>query len=161
MVWAKGKPFPHGEVAYSTLSYEEQLAYKRRKNRESYARKVGGVKRNMNHTKESRAEWRRQKSNSRCTRAKQARFNDEFTKFVNKEAHDLRIRRNTLTGIEWHVDHIVPLKGKEVCGLHCWTNLRVIPKLLNLRKGNKNSLHEERQERLLQRTCLGTQKETE
>lgn len=45
-----------------------------------------------------------------------------------------------ITGIEWHVDHIIPLKGREICGLHLWTNLRLIPKLENLRKGNKSCL---------------------
>lgn len=95
----------------------------------------------MQHTPESRAAWHRQKANSRCTRAKQARFKDELTNFVTKEAHDLRIHRNKLTGIEWHVDHIIPLKGKNICGLHLWTNLAVIPKVENLRKGNKNSVH--------------------
>lgn len=130
-------------------SYQkDHLEYFREYNKKDYAKKVGGVKRNMNHTPESRAEWKRQKANSRCSRAKQARFKDDFTKFITKEAHDLRVRRNNLTGIEWHVDHVVPLKGKDVCGLHLWTNLQVIPKLLNLRKGNKNSVHEEWQEKL-------------
>ena len=115
--------------------------YWRELNRRAYAKKVGGVKRNMNHTPETRAQWARDKSNRRCTRAKQARFEDELTQLVTIEAHDLRKKRNKSTGIEWHVDHIIPLRGKDVCGLHIWNNLQVIPKILNLRKGAKNSLH--------------------
>lgn len=40
------------------------------------------------------------------------------------------------TGIPHEVDHIIPLRGKYVCGLHVETNLRVVPWFVNRRKHN-------------------------
>ena len=62
----------------------------------------------------------------------------EFDEFVQKEANDLCTVREKATGIKWHVDHIIPLNHKEVCGLHNGYNFQVVPGLWNIRKGNRN-----------------------
>ena len=40
-------------------------------------------------------------------------------------------------GEPYHVDHIIPLQGKKVSGLHTFANLRVIPGSDNVKKSNK------------------------
>lgn len=53
------------------------------------------------------------------------------------EHYHLAKLRSKLTGIPWHVDHVVPLRSPLVCGLHVEANLAVVPAAVNLVKGAK------------------------
>jgi hypothetical protein len=61
----------------------------------------------------------------------------EFDAFVMKEAHHLAKIREEITRFKWDVDHIIPMCGKKVSGLHVYNNIQVIPKSINVRKHNK------------------------
>lgn len=52
-------------------------------------------------------------------------------KAIYAEARALTLR----TGIQHHVDHVIPLLGATVCGLHVHNNLRIITAEENMRKG--------------------------
>jgi hypothetical protein len=62
---------------------------------------------------------------------------DDFWMF--DEIYDLARIRSKMTGVPHHVDHVIPLRGRNVCGLHVPLNLQVIPAEDNLRKLNRFS----------------------
>jgi hypothetical protein len=57
-------------------------------------------------------------------------------KWMIREAYSLAALRTKLFGFPWEVDHIIPLRGEYVSGLHVPLNLQVIPKETNRKKGS-------------------------
>ncbi len=57
----------------------------------------------------------------------------DLMKMEYEKAHYL----TEVTGVKWEVDHIIPLQGQNISGLHVPWNLRVITKEENVRKNNK------------------------
>jgi hypothetical protein len=71
---------------------------------------------------------------TRAKRAKPIWYNAAKIIELRKEA-----RRLTLsTGVQHEVDHIVPLQGELVTGLHWHGNMQILTKLDNIRKSNKH-----------------------
>lgn len=58
---------------------------------------------------------------------------DEFDKFVLAEAYRAAKRRKAMTGYRWDVDHMIPVARG---GRHRYDNFQVIPRWLNLWKGD-------------------------
>jgi hypothetical protein len=57
--------------------------------------------------------------------------------WMMQEAYELAAKRSKLFGFTWEVDHIIPLQGRNVSGLHVPLNLQVIPRVVNRVKSNK------------------------
>lgn len=84
-----------------------------------------------------------EKENARTAKRRAAKLR-ATPKWLTAEEHDwieaLYFTAANFTersGEQWHVDHIIPLQGKNVCGLHLPWNLQVIRAKDNLRKSDK------------------------
>jgi 5-methylcytosine-specific restriction endonuclease McrA len=69
---------------------------------------------------------------ARCKEASLGRFDMKKIYRIYKLCKEVSVR----TGVEHHVDHIVPIRHPLVCGLHLSWNLQIIPKKDNLSKNN-------------------------
>ena len=74
----------------------------------------------------------------------QAKRRHRVPKWLNKDdlreiraIYAMRQHLTEITGVIWEVDHIVPLQGRTVSGLHVPSNLQVVPKDVNRIKRNQ------------------------
>ena len=114
------------------------------KNRDSYRKNQAEYyENNKDEIKEKVSAWRVE--NLPSYNANQARYR---AKKINatppwadldaiKSIYEERDRLTRETGQSWHVDHIIPLNGANICGLHCEQNLQIITASENARKSNK------------------------
>ncbi len=72
------------------------------------------------------------------------RFRDATPNWLSAEQkmeirlkYRLAIEMSRATGVRYVVDHVTPLQGEEVCGLHVPWNMEVITQDENLKKSNK------------------------
>lgn len=77
--------------------------------------------------------------NAALIRATPKCTSDEDRKLI-KSIYEVAKKLTKETGVLHHVDHIVPLRGNGVCGLHTPCNLRPIEASENCRKSNKVTL---------------------
>jgi hypothetical protein len=93
----------------------------------------------VNRWRKNNPEKIRAASALRRARQKQAtpKWLSENHKKEIKNYYRLAWSREMFEGEKFDVDHIVPLTNKSVCGLHVPCNLRVIPKIENMKKHNK------------------------
>jgi len=112
------------------------------------------VKKNPEKVKASSERWRINNKGivqARHARRRAAKRNripkwvDKSHMWLIKEAYELAQIRTKQFGFSWHVDHVYPLQGELVSGLHVIENLQVIPGIENIKKKNKFEINDANQ----------------
>jgi hypothetical protein len=141
-----GKPCKNGHIAPRLKSNRccRDCLYARRaeyENSEAY------IAWKANNKKKVSASW--QKRNKGSVNANTRKYQTskmqrtpawltEFDHLKMKCLYQVAAMRSEESGEDWHVDHIVPLQGESVSGLHVPWNLQVIRGIDNIKKSNKH-----------------------
>ena len=62
---------------------------------------------------------------------------DELNQLVMSGYYEKAVLLSKSTGIDFQVDHVIPLQGKTVSGLHHYNNLQILTRSTNRLKSNK------------------------
>jgi hypothetical protein len=112
---------------------EQILALSRKYNKENRAELNKRLHRYRKNNPESVA----LANHNRRAAENRSRWDIELDAFALSEAERLKKLRLNATGIKWHLDHIEPLHGEDVSGLHNAFNFAVVPASFNCMKRNK------------------------
>lgn len=109
--------------------------------RRRYQQKKADInKQQSEYRKTSRCKFLNRKKEAKRRASKVEATPDWLTQDQERQIEDfywLAKDLQSVTGEVYHVDHIAPLKGKNICGLHVPWNLQVLPADINLSKSNK------------------------
>lgn len=114
------------------------------KNKEQITKKTCAyVATNKDIVAERKARWKKKNAghvNAQCMERhtkKLQRTPAWADKWTIKQYYILATKLSKMYGVKFHVDHIIPLQGKVVSGLHTHNNLRVVTQQENLTKSNR------------------------
>lgn len=142
---------PERNKAYQAQYYQEHKEKKSQYFADLYQKKSDAIKErskldySLNQKARSlkKSQWKQNNKNKLAFYTAKRRASEKnatpLWADINKiqEFYDTANGLSMLTGIWYHVDHIIPLTSKKVCGLHTQGNLQVIPAKENLSKHNK------------------------